>query len=129
MSDIEKEIADAIREKKIITRTKGERVYVFEYQWFLQWKKYMAEKYQIEITLNNEKNIDKKVLKDPSKMQKNSKIKRPGIVKNSILLADNSVELKYDLVEFRDFIFLPRWLSESILSIYKASPPIKKTYP
>ena len=129
MSDIEKEIADAIREKKIITRTKGERVYVFEYQWFLQWKKYMAEKYQIEITLNNQKNIDKKVLKDPSKMQKNSKIKRPGIVKNSILLADNSVELKYDLVEFRDFIFLPRWLSESILSIYKANPPIKKTYP
>ena len=73
--------------------------------------------------------MEKKILKDPSKIQKNSKIKKPGIIKNSILMIDNSFELKYDLVEFRDFIFLPSWLGESILSIYKASPPIRKNYP
>ena len=47
VEEIEFDIVQTINKKQIITRSKGDIVYVFEYQWFLQWKRYMSDKYDI----------------------------------------------------------------------------------
>lgn len=110
----------------------------------MQWKMYIQLRYGFIPKLNQkviledrEEQLGKSHIKMLQKRSseyehfnsKNPATKKPGVIPNYLLIGDEMHELKENMREFEDFIFVPAWLWEMFTKTYQGHPVIKRLYP
>jgi hypothetical protein len=92
-----------------------------EYQWFLQWRRYVESKYNVKADVVEEEGLSsyqsissiyKKMSKrDSTDINLADNKSRPPEINNYILLKDRkSNDLKENLSEFSDFVSIPQYV-------------------
>jgi hypothetical protein len=91
----ERELVNKIQKAKGISFSKGEKVYVTDYKWFLEWTKFVEHVYNVKLEYNQQsthnyyssKRRDSVTSDTPIRLDnRKSKPPAPGEIKNGCLL-------------------------------------------